>query len=55
MVFYFLLRTTKVPDLRLCGSWLEAAGFHPEEYVSVTVMKGLLIIRPREGDEEAAT
>jgi len=35
----------KVPELRLCGNWLEKAGFLPENYVSVTVMNGLLIIR----------
>ncbi|MDR1679023.1 MAG: type I toxin-antitoxin system SymE family toxin [Prevotellaceae bacterium] len=34
-----------VPELRLCGNWLETAGFLPEEYVSVTVMEGLLVIR----------
>ncbi|MDR1678642.1 MAG: type I toxin-antitoxin system SymE family toxin [Prevotellaceae bacterium] len=34
-----------VSHLRLCGNWLEAAGFHAEEYVSVTVMSGLMIIR----------
>ena len=34
-----------VPELRLCGSWLEKAGFLPKEYVSVTVMDGLLVIR----------
>ena len=25
----------KVPELRLCGNWLERAGFTPENYVSV--------------------
>lgn len=34
-----------VPELRLCGNWLEAAGFLPENYVSVTIMDGLLIVR----------
>ena len=34
-----------VPELRLCGNWLEQAGFEPSEYVTVTVMNGLLIIR----------
>ena len=34
-----------VPELRLCGNWLEKAGFSPENYVSVTVMNGLLVIR----------
>ena len=35
----------KVPVLRLCGQWLEKAGFLPENYVNVTVMNGLLVIR----------
>jgi len=34
-----------VPELRLCGNWLEKAGFLPEEYVSVTVLDGLIVIR----------
>jgi len=37
-----------VPELRLCGNWLENAGFFPTNYVSVTVMDKLLIIRPTE-------
>ena len=47
--FYRFSRTNsshkKVPELRLCGNWLEQAGFLPENYVSVTVMDGLLLIR----------
>ena len=35
----------KVPELRLCGNWLEKAGFSPENYVSVTVMDRLLVVR----------
>ena len=34
-----------VPELRLCGNWLEKTGFPPESYVSVTIMDGLLVIR----------
>lgn len=37
--------STVVPELRLCGNWLEKAGFLPCSYVSVTVMDELLIIR----------
>ena len=45
-------RTRKiVPELRLCGNWLEQAGFTVSEYVSVTVMNGLLIIRNVELEE----
>lgn len=36
---------TVVPELRLCGNWLEKVGFFPNNYVSVTVMDGLLLIR----------
>lgn len=38
-------RAKIVPQLRLCGLWLQKAGFHPDEYVNVTVMDGLLLIR----------
>jgi hypothetical protein len=44
-VDFLKCETQEVPQLRLCGDWLEAAGFSPEEYVSVTVMPDLLIIR----------
>jgi len=36
-----------VPELRLCGRWLEKAGFLLENYVSVTVMDGILVIRSK--------
>lgn len=38
-------RAKIVPHLRLCGLWLQKAGFNPDEYVNVTVMDGLLLIR----------
>ena len=41
-----------VPELRLCGNWLENAGFSPTNYVSVTVMDKLLIIRSIEELED---
>src|ERR1700754_1805249 len=34
-----------LPELRLKGNWLENAGFSPDDYVSVTAMTDLLIIR----------
>lgn len=37
-----------VPELRLCGIWLEKVGFFPNDYVSVTAMDGLLLIRSAE-------
>ncbi|MCD7971267.1 MAG: type I toxin-antitoxin system SymE family toxin [Candidatus Azobacteroides sp.] len=42
-----------VPELRLNGRWLENAGFRVSEYVSITVMNGLLIVRPVNAPEEA--
>lgn len=38
-------RAKIVPQLRLCGLWLQKAGFNPDEYVNITVMDGILIIR----------
>lgn len=35
-----------VPQIRLCGNWLQEAGFLINEPVAVTVMKGKLIIQP---------
>ena len=43
-----LRETRKVPELRLCGKWLEQAGFTTSEYVCVTVMQGLLIIQNKQ-------
>ena len=37
--------TKQVPEIKLCGNWLEKLGFLPEQRVSVTTMEGLLIIR----------
>lgn len=34
-----------VPEIRLCGNWLEKLGFHHGKNVSVTTMKELLIIK----------
>ena len=34
-----------VPELRIYGKWFQEAGFNALDYVSVTVMDGLLIIR----------
>lgn len=33
-----------VPQLLLCGNWLERAGFFPKQSVTVVVKKGKLII-----------
>ena len=45
-------RYKTLPELRLCGNWLEKAGFSPEKYVSVTVMDGLLVIRSADTEEK---
>jgi hypothetical protein len=37
--------TTKVPEIKLCGNWLEKLGFIPEQRVNITTMNKLLIIR----------
>ncbi|MDR2920146.1 MAG: type I toxin-antitoxin system SymE family toxin [Tannerella sp.] len=44
-----------VPELRLRGNWLEQAGFSLDNYVSVTVMDGLLIIRSAETEDKTVT
>lgn len=36
---------SRVPELRLRGNWLRKAGFETKQYVSVTVMEGLLVVR----------
>lgn len=35
-----------VPEIKLCGNWLEKLGFEFGERVVVTAMPNLLIIRP---------
>lgn len=35
-----------VPELRLCGLWLEQSGFKIGEQVQITVKEGQLIIEP---------
>ncbi len=37
-------QTKETSQLRLCGNWLEQAGFFPKQSVTVTVKKGKLII-----------
>lgn len=39
-------KTGIVPQLNVCGNWLEEAGFASGKYVSITVMKDMLVIRP---------
>jgi hypothetical protein len=34
-----------VPEIKLCGNWLQSAGFEMGERVTVTAMPELLIIR----------
>jgi len=39
-------RTKVVPELKLCGLWLEEQGFNAGEMVEVVVRYGELVIRP---------
>jgi hypothetical protein len=41
-----------VPALRLCGKWLEAAGFLPDQQVRIIALDQLLIICPEEGPKQ---
>ncbi len=40
-----------VPFIRCSGKWLEAAGFHPGNKVTVRVENGALIIEPLKPEE----
>ncbi|MBV4357599.1 SymE family type I addiction module toxin [Pinibacter aurantiacus] len=43
--FIFVNKTNSTfPYLRLCGKWLQQAGFLPEHYVNITVSENKLII-----------
>lgn len=37
---------TKVSKIRLCGRWLEKAGFDHGQFVKVITMKNLIIVAP---------
>jgi len=37
-----------VPEIKLCGDWLQKLGFEYGDRVTVTTMQNLLIIRPTE-------
>jgi hypothetical protein len=37
--------SSTVPEIKLCGNWLEKLGFVPEQRVNITTMNKLLIIR----------
>lgn len=40
--------TIDVPEIRLCGNWLESLGFKKGRRVSITTMNELLIVRLQE-------
>jgi hypothetical protein len=47
--FTVTIRTTwptyrQVPQIRMCGAWLEQAGFTPGTFLDVEVSKGMLVI-----------
>jgi len=37
--------SSTVPEIKLCGNWLEKLGFVPDQRVNITTMNKLLIIR----------
>jgi len=37
--------SSTVPEIKLCGNWLEKLGFVPEQRVNITTMNKLLIIQ----------
>ena len=41
-----------VPEIKLCGNWLENLGFVPESRVIVHASKDLIVIRPQEPEED---
>ncbi len=43
--------TSIVPELILCGKWLEELGFEKESRVTVHTSKELIVIRPEETPE----
>ena len=43
-----------VPHIRLKGCWLEQAGFNPDQYVTVKVMQGCLVITADEAIDDKA-
>ena len=40
--------TSIVPELKLCGKWMEDLGFKKESRVEIYTSKGLIVIRPEE-------
>lgn len=40
-----------VPEIKLCGNWLENLGFKPKSRVIVHASKELIVIRPQEEPE----
>src|SRR5580765_5242608 len=42
------LASSTVPEIKLCGNWLEKLGFIPEQRVNITTMNKFLIIRVEE-------
>jgi hypothetical protein len=39
-------RPKVLPLIRLCGNWLQEAGFIIDQDLTITVMKDMLVIRP---------
>ena len=43
--------TTVVPEIKLCGNWLENLGFIVDSHVTIHTSKELIVIRPQEPEE----
>lgn len=44
-------KTNVTSKLLLCGNWLEKAGFYADDYVSIIVREGILIIQRNDTSE----
>jgi len=44
--------TSIVPEIKLCGKWLEQLGFEARSRVTIHASKELIVIRPQEEPEE---
>lgn len=44
--------TSMVPEIKLCGNWLEKLGFNVDSRVTIHTSKELIIIRPQEHEEQ---
>lgn len=43
--------TSMVPEIKLCGNWLEKLGFTIDTQITVHTSKELIVIRPQDREE----